>query len=163
MPGSVNPPESKKRRKGQKSAISIRGLTPGVAVHLGECCHPVPGDRIVGLKHPGHGIDVHSIDCAVLEKEQDREWVDLAWGEGADHAVSRILVIVRNQPGSLAVVTGILAQNNVNIVNLQLRHRDRQFHTFLIDIEVDNLVHLTNILASLRATQAVTSVDRVKA
>ncbi len=163
MPGSVNPPEPKKRRKGQKSAISIRGLTPGVAVHLGECCHPVPGDRIVGLKHPGHGIDVHSIDCAVLEKEQDREWVDLAWGEGADHAVSRILVIVRNQPGSLAVVTGILAQNNVNIVNLQLRHRDRQFHTFLIDIEVDNLVHLTNILASLRATQAVTSVDRVKA
>ncbi len=164
MPGSVNPPEPKKRRKkGQQSAISIKGLTPGVAVHLGECCHPVPGDRIVGLKRPGHGIDVHSIDCAVLEKEQDREWVDLAWGEGADNAVSRISVIVRNQPGSLAVVTGILAQNNVNIVNLQLRHRDRQFHTFLIDIEVDNLGHLTNILASLRATQAVTSVDRVKA
>jgi GTP diphosphokinase / guanosine-3',5'-bis(diphosphate) 3'-diphosphatase len=39
----------------QERAISIRGLTPGMAFQLAECCHPVPGDRIVGLRQPGKG------------------------------------------------------------------------------------------------------------
>src|SRR6185369_1310674 len=47
----------------QERAISIRGLTPGVAFRLAECCHPVPGDRIVGLKRPGERVEVHAIDC----------------------------------------------------------------------------------------------------
>ena len=166
MPGSAKPKVRGKRKPEEvrpRGAITIKGLTPGVAVHMGECCHPVPGDRIVGLMRADKGIEVHAIDCATLESETQAEWIDLAWGDEADHAVSRIVTVVRNQPGSLATMTGILAQNNANIVNLQLKHRDRQFHTYILDIEVDNLSHLTNILAALRATQAVTSVDRVKA
>ena len=71
--------------------------------------------------------------------------------------------VVHNTPGSLAALTAILAHHGANIVNLGLAERDRAFHSFVVDIEVDDLAHLTNIIAALRATQAVVSVDRVKA
>src|SRR3569623_1184761 len=50
----------------QRTAISIKGLTPGVAFQLAECCHPIPGDRIVGLRREGEGIEVHDIGCDSL-------------------------------------------------------------------------------------------------
>ena len=164
LPGSTAGLKGKGRKgkSGQQAAISIRGLTPGVAFQLAECCYPIPGDRIVGVRRPGTGIEVHSIDCATLEGENG-EWLDLAWGEAAESAVTRLSAVVRNQPGSLAALTAILAHHHANIVNLALKQRDREFHTFVIDVEVDDLAHLTNIIAALRATQAVVSVERVKA
>ena len=147
----------------QNAAISIRGLTPGVAFQLADCCHPIPGDRIVGLRRPGTGIEVHTIDCTTLEREIDSEWLDLSWSPDSDSAVARLQAVLKNEPGSLASLTAVLAQNGANIYNIHLRHRDRAFHTFSIDIEVDNVAHLTGIIAALRATAAITSVDRVKA
>ena len=167
LPGSTVGMKGKRRGKGgakagQQAAISIMGLTPGVAFELADCCHPIPGDRIVGVRRPGTGIEVHCIDCATLEADGG-EWLDLAWGVETDSAVSRISAVVHNQPGSLAAITGILAHHSANIVNLTLKDRDREFHNFVIDAEVDSLAHLTNILAALRATQAVVTVERVKA
>ncbi len=164
MPGSTGTADGSEPsvvRHHQKSAISIKGLTPGVAVKLGECCHPVPGDRIVGVRRPGEGIDVHTIHCAVLAKAGDADWIDLAWGDKADGAAAQINLIVKNQPGALATATAIFAKDNANIVNLALRHRDTAFHTFTVDLEVKNLQHLTRIMAALRATDVVASVDRI--
>ena len=163
MPGSTGTPDGEgvSTAVHRKSAISIKGLTPGLAVKLAECCHPVPGDRIVGLRRPGEGIEVHTIHCAVLAKADDADWIDLAWGEKADGAAARLSLVVKNQPGSLATATAIFAKDNANIVNLALHHRDAAFHTFIIDLEVKNLQHLTRILAALRATDVVASVDRV--
>src|SRR5690242_19033228 len=53
-----------------RKPISIRGLTEGISYTLGQCCHPLPGDRIVGLPTPGAGVVIHTIDCAELEKAQ---------------------------------------------------------------------------------------------
>ncbi len=148
------------RSSGQQAAIPIAGLSPGVAYRLEECCHPIPGDRIIGLRRPGTGIEVHRIDCAVLEGDDGSEWLDLRWVSDSEIAVAQIVAVVHNKPGALAAVTGILAHHGVNIVNLNLRDRDRQFHSFVIDMEVDGLAHLTSIIAALRATQAVVSVER---
>jgi len=162
LPGATEGKRPVKTKR-QQSAISIKGLTPGVAFQLADCCHPIPGDRIVGVRRPGQGIEVHTIDCALLERETEGEWLDLAWAPESDNAVARLQIVVVNEPGSLATMTSILAGHGANIVNILLRHRDRQFHTFTVDLEVDNLAHLTNILAALRAAQGVTSVERVKA
>jgi (p)ppGpp synthase/HD superfamily hydrolase len=162
LPGATEGKRAVKSKR-QQSAISIKGLTPGVAFQLADCCHPIPGDRIVGVRRPGQGIEVHTIDCTMLERETEGEWLDLAWSPDSDNAVARLQCVLKNEPGSLATMTSILAGHGANIVNIHLRHRDRQFHTFAVDVEVDNLAHLTNILAALRAAQGVTSADRVKA
>ena len=73
-------------------SLSIRGLTPGVGYDLAECCHPVPGDRIVGLRKQDKGVEVHAIDCHQLATGIDNDWLDLSWGRRSRGAVGRLRV-----------------------------------------------------------------------
>ena len=144
----------------QRDPVSIKGLTPGVAYQLGACCHPVPGDRIVGLRRPDEAIEVHSIDCAQLADGVDADWIDLAWGDGSEGAAARLHVIVHNAPGALGSVATIFGSHNANILNLRLDHRDTAFHTFEVDLEVNDRQHLLRIIAALRATEVVVNAER---
>ena len=145
----------------QERAISIRGLTAGMAFHLADCCHPVPGDRIVGLKQPGLGVEVHSIDCLALADGIDADWLDLSWGESSTGAVGRLRAVLYNRPGTLADVTGIFAANRANIIHLELANRDELFGTYEVDLEVTDLAHLTRIVSSLRASDSVAEAERI--
>ncbi|HEX8640309.1 MAG TPA: bifunctional (p)ppGpp synthetase/guanosine-3',5'-bis(diphosphate) 3'-pyrophosphohydrolase [Allosphingosinicella sp.] len=159
MPGSAT--KSGAKPPSQRTAISIKGLTPGVAFQLAECCHPIPGDRIVGLRREGEGIEVHTIDCEKLADGVDADWVDLAWGGETDGGTARLAIVIKNQPGSLAVVAGILGSHGANIVSMDQTARDGAFHTFHLDIEVNDLQHLMRILAALRATEVVATAERL--
>ena len=145
----------------QERAISIRGLTPGVAFRLAPCCHPVPGDRIVGLRRPGEGVEVHAIDCMKLADGVDADWLDLSWGERSTGAIGQISCVLYNRPGTLAEMTGIFANARANIVRLEMTQRDDLFGTYEVDLEVTDLAHLTRIVSALRATEAVASADRI--
>ena len=161
VPGStegVAEPESWPK---QERAISIRGLTAGMAFHLGQCCHPVPGDRIVGLRQPGMGVEVHSIDCLELASGVDADWLDLSWGERTTGALGRVRVVLYNRPGTLADAAGIFAGNRANIAALENSGRDELFSTYEIDLDVSNLAHLTRIVSALRASDAVAEAERI--
>jgi GTP diphosphokinase / guanosine-3',5'-bis(diphosphate) 3'-diphosphatase len=145
----------------QERAISIRGLTPGVGYHLGDCCHPIPGDRIVGLRLPGQPVEVHTIECDRLASGVDADWVDLSWGQGSDGASARLRVVIHNRPGTLGEIAGIFGYHKANIINLRMTARDVEFHTFEIDLEVHDLPHLMRIISALRASEAVATADRV--
>jgi guanosine-3',5'-bis(diphosphate) 3'-pyrophosphohydrolase len=159
MPGSAGG-DVAARPLGQRTAISIKGLTPGVAYHLAQCCHPIPGDRIVGLRREDEEIEVHVIGCDTLASGIDADWLDLAWGEGSDGGAARLSVIVRDVPGSLGAMASVLGAKHANIVNLHLVHRDGSFMTFQVDIEVHDLAHLHAIIAALRDNDLVSSVER---
>jgi GTP diphosphokinase / guanosine-3',5'-bis(diphosphate) 3'-diphosphatase len=145
----------------QERAISIRGLTPGVGYHLGDCCHPIPGDRIVGLRLPGQPVEVHTIECDRLATGVDADWVDLSWGQGSDGASARLRVVIHNRPGTLGEIAGIFGYHKANIINLRMTARDVEFHTFEVDLEVHDLPHLMRIISALRASEAVATADRV--
>ena len=161
MPGSAGGDVAANAAPAQREPISIKGLTPGVAFDLAQCCHPVPGDRIVGLRREDEPIMVHAIDCPVLASGVDADWVDLAWGDGSEGAVAQLQVILRNEPGALGVMAGIFGTHKANIINLKLENRDESFHTFRVALEVQDLHHLTRIIAALRAADAVSSAERV--
>src|SRR6476469_1108233 len=124
MPGSAGGDVASPRPLGQRKAISIKGLTPGVAYHLASGCHPIPGDRIVGLRREDEEIEVHVIGCDTLASGVDADWLALAWGEGSDGGAARLCVILRDIPGALGTMSGILGAKHANIINLQLAHRD---------------------------------------
>ncbi len=67
--------------EGRRRAVPISGLIPGMAVHFAGCCHPLPGDRIVGIVTTGKGVTIHTIDCDTLESFADtpERWIDVAW------------------------------------------------------------------------------------
>ena len=145
----------------QERAISIRGLTSGVAFKLADCCHPVPGDRIVGLRRRGEGVEVHAIDCLKLADGVDADWLDLSWGERTTGAIGQIRCVLYNRPGTLAEMTGIFANARANIVRLEMTLRDDLFGTYEVDLEVNDLAHLTRIASALRASEAVASAERM--
>jgi RelA/SpoT family (p)ppGpp synthetase len=161
MPGAGGGDVAGGQPRGQREAISIKGLTPGVAFDLATCCHPVPGDRIVGLRRPDKPVMVHAIDCSELADGIDADWVDLAWGDGSDGGTARLAVIIKNEPGSLGVMSSILGAQGANIINLAMFHRDASFHTFHLAIEVRDRQHLMRILATLRATDVVAQAERL--
>ncbi|WP_374448995.1 bifunctional (p)ppGpp synthetase/guanosine-3',5'-bis(diphosphate) 3'-pyrophosphohydrolase [Stella sp.] len=151
-----------------EGGIPIRGLIPGMAVHYAGCCHPLPGDRIVGIVTTGKGVTIHTIDCETLESFADapERWVDVSWdgssAETANH-VGRIHVILLNEPGSMGNLTTIIGKNQGNISNLKITSRSTDFFEILIDIEVQDVKHLTNIIAALRTNSSVNSVERARA
>ena len=161
VPGSTEGLAAPEHWPKQDSAISIRGLTAGMAFHLGQCCHPVPGDRIVGIRQPGLGVEVHSIDCLQLASGVDADWLDLSWGERTTGAIGRVRLVLYNRPGTLAEATGIFAGNRANIIHLANTSRDELFGTYEIDLEVSNLAHLTRIISALRASDAVAEAERI--
>jgi guanosine-3',5'-bis(diphosphate) 3'-pyrophosphohydrolase len=160
MPGSAGS-DLAPRSAAQRTAISIRGLTPGVAFHLADCCHPIPGDRIVGLRREDESIEVHVIGCDKLASGIDADWLDLAWGDGSEGGTARLCVILRDVAGALGEMAGIMGSHRANIVNLQLAHRDGSFHTFHADVEVRDLAHLHSLMAALRAADSVSSTERL--
>ncbi|UEM06516.1 bifunctional (p)ppGpp synthetase/guanosine-3',5'-bis(diphosphate) 3'-pyrophosphohydrolase [Skermanella rosea] len=147
--------------------LPIRGLIPGMAVHYAGCCHPLPGDRIVGIVTTGKGVTIHTIDCETLESFSDtpERWIDVGWdsgGEAAEEHVGRINVIIANEAGSLGTLSTVIGKNGGNITNLKITSRNTDFFEMLIDIDVKDVKHLTNIIAALRATPVINSVDRAR-
>ncbi len=161
MPGSVSQARDLGHVPGQTSAISIRGLTPGVAIRLADCCYPVPGDRIVGLRREGDAVEIHAIDCRTLGDMTDADWVDLAWNERTEGGTARLCVVLHNEPGTLSEMAGVFGTHKANILNLKLTNREGNFHTFEVDLEVHDVQHLMRILSALRASDAVAQAERV--
>lgn len=161
------PGSSEKRRRSRRKpapdaqdAILVDNAHAHAGMEMAQCCMPIPGDRIVGLKEAGRGIIVHTIDCPSLALAEEADWVDLKWAEDVGTGTAHITVIVMNEPGALAQVTALLAQQGANIVNLQLKDRDRAHHRYEMDVEIDDLKHLNELVGGLRALSLVVSAGR---
>ncbi|NMW32139.1 bifunctional (p)ppGpp synthetase/guanosine-3',5'-bis(diphosphate) 3'-pyrophosphohydrolase [Altererythrobacter sp. RZ02] len=161
VPGCTADMEDREDWSRQDKAISIRGLTPGAGYHLSECCHPVPGDRIVGLRSPGKGVEVHTIDCLQLATGVDADWLDLSWGKASKGAVGHLRATLYDRPGALAEMAGIFGQNMANIRALTLSQTEHPFGVYEVDLEVQDLAHLTRIVSALRASDAVAQAERI--
>ena len=161
------PAKVKKRstRNQRKPSLNIKGLVPGMAVHIGKCCHPLPGERIVGITTTGKGLTVHRFDCQNLEKftSMPELWVEIEWEREQPNMVSaRLEAVLANQRGSLASVTTQISQNQGNITNIQLISREVDFFKFAIEVEVADVRHMTAIITALRSSSAVESIERAQ-
>ena len=147
------------RRHGQP--ISIRGLKPGNAYTLADCCHPVPGDRIVGLRRKGESVEVHNIQCLSLANGIDNDWLDLDWGNRSGVATGRLVVTLYDRRGTIAEMANIVARNHADVRSLDKVRIEDPFATYEMDVEVQDLAHLTRILSALRASDAVAQAERI--
>ncbi|MBS0272166.1 MAG: bifunctional (p)ppGpp synthetase/guanosine-3',5'-bis(diphosphate) 3'-pyrophosphohydrolase [Proteobacteria bacterium] len=153
------------QKKQKEEVLAIAGLIPGMAVHYAGCCHPVPGDQIIGIVTTGKGVTIHTTDCEALDKFMDTpdRWIDVGWNaasqEKSQH-VARISLVVIHQPGTIAAITAIIARENANIINFKIKNRTPEFYEMSIDLDVKNLDHLMSIIAALRMSQRVLSVER---
>ncbi len=157
----------RKKKSGKRESMPIKGLIPGMAMHFARCCHPLPGDRIVGIVTTGKGVTVHTIDCDTLESfaDQPERWIDIAWEyekQKDTRFVGRLNTVIFNAPGALGSLTTVIGKNNGNIMNLKITNRTTEFFEVIVDVEVSDVKHLTEIIAALRASPDINTVERLK-
>ena len=144
--------------------IPIRGVN-GTSVHFGEG-GAVPGERIVGILDPGQGITIYPIHSPHLRDYEDQldRWIDVTWDirEGATELFpARIQVTAVNEPGSLGKIASVIGAAGANIDKLQMVNRGHDYTKMLIDVEVLDLKHLTDMLNGVKNLNVVSSASRI--
>ncbi|MGR3783618.1 MAG: RelA/SpoT family protein [Albimonas sp.] len=151
---------------GDSSRLAVTGVSRARKVKFGECCQPVPGDRIVGIAEKGKGVTVHAIDCPVLAdyEETPEAWVDLRWDPETawtqPHQTS-LTVTFANQTGALARVCTVIAELNADIAHLELIERKPDFYRARIDLEVRDVKHVSQVVTMLNAQTMVHEAARL--
>ncbi len=152
--------------------MPLVGLGSGISVHFAGCCHPLPGDKILGIVAQGKGITVHTAGCQTLESfaATPERFMDIDWDydlitRGSSHEthVGRVSVIAANEPSMLATLTNTAAKHDGTVVNLKIVNRQLDFMEILVDVEVRDLRHLSTVIAGLRGASGITQVERAKA
>ncbi len=146
--------------------VPVHGLKKGHALHYGACCHPLPGDRIVGIMSQGHGINVHTIDCSQLEPFHDQPdlWCDVNWDPKAgeeEYYLGQISLVVQNTPGALGKLSEMIADGGGNISNLDILDRSPEFYEMTVDIEVHDVKQLAEIIMTAHELDVIEKVERI--
>ncbi len=144
--------------------IIIRG-SEGMAVQFAQCCHPIPGDPIIGLINKGQGMLIHTHDCPVIAKTRsDPDKVfDVEWAPETKKLFDvNIRIVVINQRGVLAKVAAEIAASDSNIDNVAVApDSGDQYATMHFTLQVSNRLHLAKILRKLRSIPEVVRIARV--
>jgi guanosine-3',5'-bis(diphosphate) 3'-pyrophosphohydrolase len=143
--------------------IMITGSERGV-LSFAQCCHPIPGDDIMGYLSAGKGVVVHRLDCpnvAEYRKFPER-CVPMAWDRSVegDYRVA-LRIEVENKPGVLAQVAAAVAESNSNIDAVEYRERDVAVSVMEFAIEVRNRKHLADVIRRIRRLGVVHGVQRL--
>ncbi len=156
-----------KKKDTNEYAVPIKGLITGMATHYAKCCHPLPGDGIIGIIHSGSGITIHTSDCEMLNNyaSMKEKLIDLTWDSNTSNIpfICRIKLFIINEPSSLAVVSTEIARNGGNITNFKILTRSTDFFEMYFDIEVSSSSHIDEIINGLRTKKVVQHVERFKA
>ena len=159
--------------------VALHGAVVGVAVHrrekiritgaergiltFGNCCHPLPGDDIVGFLSPGKGIVVHRTECPnipELSRNPERR-VEIEWDRDVQGDYrAQLRVEVANRPGVLATVAAAIAAAGSNIENVEYTERSPVAATILFTLEVRDRKHLADLIRRVRRTGVVNGVYR---
>jgi len=143
--------------------ITIQG-TEGMAVQFAQCCRPIPGDPIIGIIKSGQGLIVHTHDCPNLRKGKGSsdQWLDVVWDKNINRPFDvGIKLLVANQRGVLAKIAAAIAEADANIENISFSD-EGDYSGLNFTLEVNNRLHLANIMRNLRKIQEVIKIIRIK-
>ena len=148
---------------GRPEALTIAG-SEGSVVDFGACCHPVPGDPIMGYVSAGKGVVVHRANCRnvpELRKHPDR-CLEVRWASITRSMFPVTLrVISENVPGSLANISASINEAGSNIETVAQPEANPEISTLLFNISVTNRDHMARVLRKLRRNPKVVRVHRV--
>jgi guanosine-3',5'-bis(diphosphate) 3'-pyrophosphohydrolase len=149
-----------------QGALVLDG-SEGASVKFATCCHPIPGDGIVGYLGRGEGLVVHTEDCTVAKKLQQRDserFIAVDWADEPTRTFEAgLLVTVSNGKGVLARVASALAGAEADITHVDMGQEPAQDATDLrFGIAVRDRIHLASVMRSVKRTASVLRVQRAK-
>ena len=144
------------------SPYDIEG-SEGLVMSYAKCCHPVPGDLIVGHTSQGKGIVVHRSSCKSINRTKfDSESIELRWSENVDNNFNAsIMIEVENQRGVLAQVSSVIAQSEHNIESVNYTDSHETGHNMMVFvISVKNIIQIRKLLDKLKKIKNVFRAER---
>ena len=151
-------------KEARQSSLAIRG-SEGMVMSFARCCHPIPGDPIVGHISSGRGMVIHTEDCNNISeiRHQPDKIVSVRWDpdvEG-DFAVE-VRVEVENERGIIAKLATAITSKEANIERISTVEKDARFSIVNLLLTVKNRIHLARVMKHIRLIKPVTRVARVK-
>ena len=156
---------SNKKQTKMLDVITIKG-SDDMAIQLANCCHPIPGDPILGYINKEKGLVIHTHDCQIVNElslDHDR-WVDVEWEPDSEKLFNvRLSVLVVNERGMLGKIASVIADAESNIDNVSLQDMDGSpFATLNFVVQVRHRLHLAELIRNLRKISKVNKITRVK-
>ncbi len=148
--------------RNDKQPLYIKG-SEGMVVNFGKCCHPIPGDNVIGFLSAGRGIVIHTSSCRNLVDFSDKpeKWVDVVWQPNIEGEFPvEIRVVVKDQKGVLATVAAAISELGANIENVGLENRDGANSTLTFLLAVSDRIHLAKIIRRVRGIAQVSKIAR---
>lgn len=164
IPVSEGEAGSTKAQASSTAPLAIVG-TEGMVVTFPKCCHPIPGDPILGYVSSGRGIVVHRHSCKNLSefRNQPEKWVDVQWGPDIKAEFpAEIRMDVRDQRGALATIAAAIAEQEANIATLEMTDRDGRYVTLTLVIAVRDRRHFARVIRAIRLLHPVSRISRTR-
>ncbi|HTN49054.1 MAG TPA: bifunctional (p)ppGpp synthetase/guanosine-3',5'-bis(diphosphate) 3'-pyrophosphohydrolase [Burkholderiaceae bacterium] len=143
--------------------VVVRG-TEGMAVQMANCCHPIPGDSIVGHIRKGQGLAVHRDDCVHAQRARKADpdrWIELQWArDPATHFTVGLDVTAENVRGVLGRIAVAIAEAESNILNVHVDDEDARVALIHFKVQVRDRTHLARVIRTLRRVKQVQRVAR---
>ncbi len=131
-------------------------------IHMAQCCHPVPGDPVVGIITRGRGVSVHRSDCPNTfdDRVEKERRIDVSWDvEGETLFLARLSVYGGDRPNLLADVASAISKTGVNIKHGKMDSEDFEAVGDFV-IEVKNLHQLERVQRAIVSVKGVQRVER---
>ena len=148
----------------QQATLAIRG-SEGLVMNYAKCCHPIPGDPIVGHISSGRGMVIHTDDCNNIADIRDNpeKCIAVSWDPEVEGEFSvELRVELENQRGIIATLATTITGTEANIEKISTVERDARFSIVNLSLNVKNRVHLARVMKRVRLIKPVTKVTRVK-
>ena len=140
------------------------GSSEGSAITYAACCHPIPGDPVMGYLSPGKGIVVHRQRCPnvpELRKNHSERCIEVAWEPLTDGQFTVLLKLLTiNGPGVLASVSSTLSQVGANIERVEQKDANLETATLFFVLSVTDRVQLARVMRRLKRNPNVIRVTR---
>lgn len=142
--------------------LVIKG-TEGLVMHFAKCCHPIPGDPVVGVITSGRGMVIHTEGCRnqPIDKQAVDNRLDVQWEPGVDEEFPvDVNVIVEDRRGVLATVAAVIGDTGSNIENVGISERDGLTNKLMFTITVRDRQHLATVMRRVRSIPSVMRISR---
>ncbi len=153
------------REEAALDGIHVAGLE-GLLARPARCCHPLPGDPIVGYVTKGRGVTIHKNNCpnivAQVNNKDHARLVEVQWGaNNADTYPVSIQVKAYDRAGLLRDVTGLVADEKINMRSAEaVTGMKNNMAMINATLEINSVAQLTRILTRLERLPNVLDVRR---
>jgi GTP diphosphokinase / guanosine-3',5'-bis(diphosphate) 3'-diphosphatase len=148
-------------RKKDTKGIMVKGLDD-MLIRFANCCHPLPGEDVLGFITLGRGVTIHKRDCRHILDADSRRIVDVQWEPTEkDIYLARLKVTSVDKKGILADISSIMSQRDANIIQAEVKTTMDKKGVSFFTIEVKNFKQLEGIISAIKKIKEVLIVERI--